>query len=273
MTKFGDTTATFVNGVQLNNAGTIDLGTGTLVANNFVNTGVLDLGTSGTFSTSGTDWLNAGTVRGTGQIELGGFTFTNAGMLSSGHSPGAIAIAGNLVLTPTSSMVVEVAGLADGQYDAISVSGTLTLGGTLETQLLNGYTLPASASLPFLTYGSATGNFSTMNVPPGLTLALGPNGMMVVPAQTAIVTVESPLLLSVQSEVTAATTSSTSLATTSGSGSDPGPTTSSASTEKETFIQLLQADAPIVVDTSPTSSSTSSGGGSSTPSKYGTVCR
>src|SRR5262245_25929742 len=78
------------------------------------------------------------TIEGTGTIRLGsttvtpaGSTLTNLGTLSPGHSPGRLRIEGSLALEPTSNLRVDVAGLGDGQFDVVEVTGDTTLGGTL----------------------------------------------------------------------------------------------------------------------------------------------
>jgi hypothetical protein len=112
------------------------------------------------------------TIEGTGTIRVGstdvspaGGTLTNLGTLSPGHSPGRLRIEGNLALEPTSMARVEVAGLGDGQFDVLEVTGDTALGGSLEVRFLDGFLPKQGDTIPFLTAGNATtGAFAQVRI-------------------------------------------------------------------------------------------------------------
>ena len=64
---------------------------------------------------------------------------TNAGTLRPGASPGTLTIAGNLTLTPTSLLDIEIEGTGADQHDLIHVTGTAALGGTVNVLLPGSY--------------------------------------------------------------------------------------------------------------------------------------
>ncbi len=83
--------------------------------------------------------VNSGTVFGNGT--LAGATF-NGGILAPGNSAGHLNT-GDLSLGPASSFAVELGGTTAGTgYDQVSVTGTLTLAGTLNASFINGFVPP-----------------------------------------------------------------------------------------------------------------------------------
>src|SRR5262249_24437678 len=61
-----------------------------------------------------------GVIQGSGTLDVSGFVLTNSGTLRPGTSPGTLNIAGDLTLTPTSVLDVELGGTGAGQFDAIA---------------------------------------------------------------------------------------------------------------------------------------------------------
>jgi hypothetical protein len=105
-----------------------------------------------------------GTFTGTGTVNL-------EGDLNPGNSPGVVNFAGDVVLGPASTLQIELGGTTPGsQYDQINVAGELTLDGTLEISLINGFTPSAGQTFDILNWGSLTGEFSSIQFPavPGL---------------------------------------------------------------------------------------------------------
>ncbi|HEY3394101.1 MAG TPA: hypothetical protein VGK58_15415, partial [Lacipirellulaceae bacterium] len=101
----------------------------------------------------------SGTFTGTGTVNF-------EGDLSPGSSPAAVSFAGDVVLGPDSTLQIELGGTAAGtQYDQINVAGELTLGGTLEISLINGFTPSAGQSFDILNWGSLSGAFSLVALP------------------------------------------------------------------------------------------------------------
>lgn len=93
------------------------------------------------------------------------------GTLAPGNSPGLTVIEGDYTLD-SGTLAIEIAGLGRGTaYDAVDVTGTATLGGTLAIQLIDDF-LPASGDVfELLAAETIIGTFDL------LTLALLPAGL------------------------------------------------------------------------------------------------
>lgn len=85
-------------------------------------------------------------------------------------------------------LVIEIGGTTPGSlFDVLNVSGKLTLGGTLQIDLINGFTPGANDVFDFLHAGSFDGSFSNFILPTfgdnqTLHLDFGPNGITAVSA-------------------------------------------------------------------------------------------
>ena len=162
LTALGSSGGGTPNGVNLTNAGAVEVQTGTLSINHsfaglptgtstgsgifavaagatlqfgatLLQTGTVDVASGALFRKIG-GFTNFGTLTGNGTFEVGvGNTLTNAGTIAPGTSPGHLTFNGNLELTSTSEIDIELAGTARGTgtgYDAINVTGTVTINGT-----------------------------------------------------------------------------------------------------------------------------------------------
>lgn len=123
----------------------------------------------GTFSTSAIRYIVPGGQFNwtSGTLHLGiilGNLTNSAGVLAPGQSAGKTAIAGNYVQQSGGALQIEVGGLTSAtQYDTLSVTGTTTLGGTLQLSLLNGFVpTPASTFTVLSSTGNLTGSFSNI---------------------------------------------------------------------------------------------------------------
>jgi hypothetical protein len=189
-------------GGQGDGTGTVTLAGGTLVATNFLvnatsqvifNSGTLQtwssqvsnnlafvvgngaaaatyqlLGGTNAFG-KGLRIANNATLAGSGTI-LGGVT--NSGSIAPGASAGRLDIGGGLVLSNGGTLRLELAGYAPGtQFDFISVTGSVTLGGGLAVTLTNNFqsAMTNGASFTVLT-SSATLAGAFTNVASGGTL-------------------------------------------------------------------------------------------------------
>ncbi len=134
--------------------------------------------------------LNGGTLNGPGTISLVGTTLdvlaggllggsrtiigdvnNLAGTVSPGASPGIMTIDGNYTQGLAGTLLAEIGGTAAGQYDQLIVTGTVTLAGTLNVALVNGF-VPATGDA-FTTVQSSntiSGTFTTTNLPSTLPL-------------------------------------------------------------------------------------------------------
>ncbi len=107
--------------------------------------------------------INNGTLTGKGTIV--GNVVNNGGSISpNGPSSGKLTINGNYSQAIAGSLTVDLAGYTQGTtYDWLSVSGTSTLNGILNVNLLNGFSPIVGDTFTFLNYSSKTGAFSTLN--------------------------------------------------------------------------------------------------------------
>ena len=88
---------------------------------------------------------------------------------------------GDYVQSANGTLEIQLGGTAPGtQYDRLLVSGSVTLGGTLDVTTTNGFTPTAGNAFQILTFGSRTGN-STFDVMNGLAAS----GTGLVPAFSA----------------------------------------------------------------------------------------
>lgn len=75
----------------------------------------------------------AGPFTGTGTVEYNGD-------LRPGNSPANVTYAGDVILNPSSRLHMELGGLTPGsQYDRLTIAGTVTVGGALDVQTIDGF--------------------------------------------------------------------------------------------------------------------------------------
>ena len=102
----------------------------------------------------------AGDVSGAGHWRGDG-TAVFAGTHSPGDSPAFVEVDGNLVYTPGSRLHLELAGLADGEYDRLTVAGDVALAADLTLSLIDGFRLAADQDfLVFDVAGTVDGRFA-----------------------------------------------------------------------------------------------------------------
>ncbi|TWC68556.1 filamentous hemagglutinin N-terminal domain-containing protein [Herbaspirillum sp. SJZ099] len=129
------------NGNLLLGNGSIVMGTG-----DTLNAGNVTMGSSGLLSLGGTATVNVtslasdGAVTGSGTIKTAQGFFNNGTLAPGGDgNVGTLNIDGNLTLGSGSKLLMDV---SNAGYDRINFlsCGTVSLGGTFQTRLLNGYT-------------------------------------------------------------------------------------------------------------------------------------
>ncbi|TXE15716.1 T9SS type A sorting domain-containing protein [Psychroserpens burtonensis] len=195
---FLDNTGIITNSLTLNLSGFIDNNNGTitntvagtLTIENFsdlfnsgtiTNIGILDnLGTllnfdtidnSGTLNNSGAidspsfDFDNSGTLTGINTSHQR--DFNNAGVLSPGNSPGTYTFNDSYTHESTATLTTELESTTN--FDIVAVTGTANLSGTLDVNLLNGFTPSLGDTFTILTAGTVSGTFATTNLPTGYT--------------------------------------------------------------------------------------------------------
>ncbi len=89
------------------------------------------------------------------------------GSYSPGNSPASVSFDAT-TLASTNQLLMEIGGTTAGtQFDHITATGTLTLGGALNVSLINAFTPAAGQSFDLLDFnpGSLSGTFSSINLP------------------------------------------------------------------------------------------------------------
>jgi hypothetical protein len=168
-------TITNVSGSLIRVIGNGSLGRLT-VANGFTNNGRIDLTdvnaaygaqltvTTGTLTNSASGIIEA--LAGAGGARTVSANINNQGALtiSSGASTAALTltILGNLTNSGTLNLDITN---ASGSSDRLAVSGTATLGGTINVTAAGAFIPNSNVPYTVLTYASATGNFATYNLP------------------------------------------------------------------------------------------------------------
>jgi hypothetical protein len=90
--------------------------------------------------------------------------FTNTGNLTLG--PGSMfRVTGNYIQDPTGTLEVQLGDVpASGQFGQLVVSNQATLNGTLQIDLVNGYPGNPGDTFTIVTFGSRSGDFTTLNL-------------------------------------------------------------------------------------------------------------
>ena len=101
--------------------------------------------------------LSAGFFGGT----LGTETFTNAGLLRKSAGAGTLTVTSPITVTNTGTIGLRLGGTGVGQFDRLATS-QVTLGGTLDVSLLNGFTPSNIDTFNVLGYSARVGAFNTL---------------------------------------------------------------------------------------------------------------
>jgi len=178
-----DATVGFDNqgGLQVTGSGGM-----TIAAGPFTTSGAVSVASSRSLSRTGSFVQTAGTttvdgtLTATGGVDVQGGTLAgggtvvgavvNGGVVAPGASPGLLTVTGNYTQSASGALSIEIGGLAVGtEYDRLAVSGSVTLGGTLSVELVDGFVPDPGDMFMVMTYPSQTvgGSFATLNVPCG----------------------------------------------------------------------------------------------------------
>jgi outer membrane autotransporter protein len=95
---------------------------------------------------------------------LGG-DLVNSGIVSPSNSLQGLRVAGNYTQNANGTLLIGVGGTLPGQFSLLQVGGHASLGGTLQLMQLGGFQLHIGDKLTFLTAGSVSGSFSTIQNP------------------------------------------------------------------------------------------------------------
>ncbi len=158
---------------QLDNRGSLNVSYPLTVSQpsaGHTNSGVITIAGGRTLTISDGTLTNSsgqvpGIIQGDGVLAVGGIAFSNAGHIDPGSSPGTMSLTGNLAMTGSGVLNIELAGTA--LYDQLIVNGSAALAGTLAVNLVNGFVPNVGDSFRIMRYGSNTGEFTTTALPGG----------------------------------------------------------------------------------------------------------
>ena len=175
--------STTVNGVvNINGAGLKTLGSSGKTRSLFLNGtgswsgGDIDASSGSPVSLSASHNLNAkGVLTG---------TLTNNGALGVGGSVGTLKVTGGYTQGATGLLKMELGGNNPGEYDLFEVGGLATLAGTLSVTEISPYSLTGN-NLDIVTYGSRSGAFNSLYLPPGAQYTYNANALNISGAGTA----------------------------------------------------------------------------------------
>ena len=137
----------FNNALNLGGNTLTKTGDGTLAINNDLTTG------------GGSVIGLAGTITGGGSV--GGDLTNTSATIAPGNSPGTLTVTGDFSQAAGGTLAIELAGTASGEFDVLAVTGSASLGGSLDITEL--YTPGGADSWTILTAGGGiTGSFSAI---------------------------------------------------------------------------------------------------------------
>ena len=159
----------FTTAGNFGNAGTVKVSKGSTLTvastHNYTQTAgtTTDDGTMAV-SSGGAFAFNGGSVFGNGGTFTG--NVTSGGAFNIGDAvktAGKLAITGTYAQTLAGSLNVDIGGLTPGTlFDQLNVSGAASLGGTLNLDLINGFTPTLGSTFDIMNFASETGTFATI---------------------------------------------------------------------------------------------------------------
>ncbi len=161
------------------NSGRVEALSGRLAFKYFTQSGgVLQLANGGSVSVTGGQNIqfSGGAITGTGTIAG---NVVNSGALTVGsadNAASAISIAGNFTNNSNATLTANIGGIGAGAFGMLTVSGAASLNGALTLNLVNGFKLRAGDTFRVISAASATGAFSAVNFPAGVTGTVAASG-------------------------------------------------------------------------------------------------
>jgi hypothetical protein len=153
----------FTTAGALSNEGVIDVGAGSTLTihGTFNNTGSLDI--NGTLVAQ-VIAIGAGqSLSGSGTIDG---NVTVHGETDPGNSPGILTVDGDYTQASGSFLNIQLGGTGLGQFDQLNVNGNLSLAGTLDVSLWNGFVPGNGDTFDILNWtGTRTGSFDAIDYP------------------------------------------------------------------------------------------------------------
>jgi hypothetical protein len=160
--KSSGTGTAYVSDTYFNNTGTVEVDSGTLAFGNFSQTAGLTHLKSGDLAFSSPANILGGDVIGSGTIY--GSIVNSGGLLSPEFPSEPLTIYGNYTQGADATLLIELAGLGNGQFDLLNVNGIASLDGTLEIEFLNGFHPAIGDTFQIMDFYSKTGDFASIQV-------------------------------------------------------------------------------------------------------------
>jgi len=182
---------------KVTNAGTVNLlnGSGVMITAQFENNGTVEV-KNGQFrltqpytQKSGSTVLGGGTLKVDAGFDLQGGALrgngtvignvTNGGAVAPGFSPGKINITGAYMQTANGTLEIEIGGADPSNFDQLSVTGAVSLGGHLKLVSVNNFVPQNGATFDAISFGSSSGSFSQTNLsgfPPNVSALAAASG-------------------------------------------------------------------------------------------------
>lgn len=111
---------------------------------------------AGILSGASTFVNNHGSIVGVGTLATTHLVIAPGGFVSPGLSPGTLTIDGDFELRDGATLIIEIAGLAPGQFDVLKVTGNATLAGKLQLKFIDGFVPTPGDTVDFLQVAGAT---------------------------------------------------------------------------------------------------------------------
>ena len=183
-------TGTVNNSGTLNVSGGLNQLNGQFTRATITNADTVTVAANSTF-TFATFTQTAGELQGSGV--LNGNVIINGGVVSPGFSPGILTVQGNYTQNGGSALNVEIDGTTAGsQFSMLAVSGTATLGGTLNILRTTGFVPAIAQTFQIVTAGGVSGIFATVN---GLQINGSESFTVTTSATTVVLGVTGPVSL------------------------------------------------------------------------------
>ena len=120
-------------------------------------TGILRVDSSAFLQRSSPLPLGTGTLSGTGTVQAE--VQAGSGTIRPGASPGILSIIGDLQMSPSSRLIIDIGGVTPGSlYDRLVVNGTANLAGSVDILQQAGFNPAPADQFEFLQFDSATGS-------------------------------------------------------------------------------------------------------------------
>ncbi|MEO0558592.1 MAG: T9SS type A sorting domain-containing protein [Bacteroidota bacterium] len=142
--------------------------------------------------------MDGAVIQGEGTF-FPGPTFTLAGGVSPGASPGILTWDGAYQPEATASLDIEIGGASPGEYDQLVVTGDAHVNGRLSVRLTSPYSPAVGTTFRVMEATTVSGEFSTLDLPDGMEAEVNADHVLVrvvslVSAESPVSSIEGPQL-------------------------------------------------------------------------------